>query len=226
MSKLSIILAALVLAACGLPASRAAGPRAADRDPVAAIGRVVCDEDGTRVLTPRLRAHRDGIHVMFINRSSADEFYMRGANNPGNNHGGPLRSPRHKDVSSHEPGVMWVACVKKGDHPPFYDFDERYGEFEIIDVHDLWVSWELDCSKTTEIKDRRITGAESQEDVFEWFRDQFDLPPGNFRRPGYPKTEWKGNPWVLVEDDRTIASVHPWRTNGVWTITFAATCTN
>lgn len=226
MRKMCGLLAASLLAGCGLPDTRAAAPRPNDPAPVAGIGRVVCEEEGARVLTPRIQPHRDGIHIIFMNRSGADEFFMRSADDPDNNHGGYLRSRKHKDVSSHEPGVMLVACFEGGDHPPYYEVDERYGELEIVDVDDLWVSWDLDCSQSTGIKDKRVAGAETQADVFEWFRDRFDLPSGDFRRPGYPKTEWKGNPWVLVEDGRTIANIHAWTVDGVWTITVGAACTN
>ncbi len=196
----------------------------AQPDPGVSTGRVVCDWDGTRVLTPRVRARRDGVHLIFINRSGADEFFMRGVDDPDNNHGGKLRSARQKDVSSHGPGRMWVACFEKEDPPGYYGRDPRYVEFEIVDPHALWVPWELECSDATTIENERVPSATTQEDVFDWFRKRFELPPGDFQRPGYPKTEWKGNPWVLVRDGRTIANMQAFKEDGVWTIPFGGAC--
>ena len=150
---------------------------------------------------------------------------MRAADDPDDNHGGYLRSKRQRDWAPHAPGVMWVGCFERGEYPPHYEYDERYAEFEIVDDHDLWISWELECSDRTRIEDKRLPDAETQQDVFDWFRARFDLPPGDFQQPGYPKTAYKGNPWVLHVDGRTIANIHPWREDGVWTITVGAACT-
>lgn len=217
---------AFLTAACGLPGSPAAERQSVGPPGLADLGRVVCDESGTHVLSPRIRAHRDGIHVEFINESDADEFYMRSSKDPGDNHGGFLRSRRQTDVSSHGPGEMLVACFKRGEEPSYAGDDESYGHFEIVDSHDLWVSWDLTCSPVRETTNEPVPEADTKADVFEWFRDRFDLPPGEFRQPGYPETEWKGDPWVLAEEGETIANIHPWETDGEWDITTGAACTS
>jgi hypothetical protein len=63
----------LLAAACGGVASQG-GARSPDRDraqpessPLPTVAHVVCAEDGTRVVTPKIEPQRDGAHVMFDN---------------------------------------------------------------------------------------------------------------------------------------------------------------
>lgn len=215
--------AALLLVACG--GARPIETTAASSTRAVSVLRVLCNENRTVVLTPQVRARPDGIHVVFVNRGGADEFFMRSDDFADENHGGRLRGRVAKDVSSHAPGDMRVACYERGEAPPYYGDDDRYAEFEIVDPDDLWIPWKVECPDPETLSDRRVEGANGVDDVARWLRDRYDLPPASARvRPGYPETGWKGNPWVLVHGGRTIAYFHAWKTRGGWTIVMADVC--
>ena len=220
----------VLLASCGVREPRGGGQqgiRPGGSEPVSGIARVVCQKDGTQVLTPRVRAHRDGIHVLFINRGGLDEFYMRNTNDPDENHGGFLRKRRQLDIASHPPGRMWVGCFEKGDYPQsYYGGDERYAEFEVVDPRDLWIPLGVTCDSQETLSEKRVEGAENIDDVEAWLRDKYDLPSESVRmRPGYPETQWKGNPWVLVKDDETVAYFSAFKDDTAWRITVGEVCT-
>lgn len=223
-------LGAIVLLAPGCGAMDASTVKASQEHapPAAAVLRVVCEETGTRVLSSKVRARRDGAHFLFINRASMDEYWMRmveGADS--GNHGGYLRKLRQRDVASHPPGRMWVACFEKGEHPPYYEHDPRYAEFEIIDPQNLWIPYEVACDHPESFERRPIKGVNSVDQAERWIRENYDIPADATRvRPGYPETAWKGNPWVLVHEGNTIVhfSVYKERPDGVWRVN-AEICT-
>ena len=188
--------------------------------------RVLCNERRIIVLTPRVRARDDGIHVSFINRGGTDEFFMRSDDFPDENHGGRLTGRITKDVSSHAPGRMRVACYERGDAPRYYSDDKRYAEFEIVDPHELWIPWKVACEDPKTVLNERIRGVHDADDVERWLRDRYELPPESTRtRPGYPKTMWKGDPWVLVYEGETIAYFHAFRNRAErWLIARAEVC--
>ena len=193
--------------------------------PPAAVLRVVCEQEGTRVLSSQVRARPDGIHVEFLNRAGMNGFYMRSTESE-ENHGGRLRGRIQKDVSSHAPGTMQVACHERGDHPDFYGDDARYAQFEIVDPDDLWIPWTVACDRPETLESERVEGARSAMDVERWLRDRFDVPAEAVRmRPGYPDTQWKGDPWVLRHEDETIVYFHAFQEAGAWRIESAEVCT-
>ena len=222
--------AALLLGACGV----AQPVETTSANSVGAVGalRVVCNEDRTVVLTPRVRARSDGIHVVFINRTGVDEFFMRSDDDPGDNHGGRLRDRITKDVSSHAPGRMRVACYERGDAPGYYSNDRRYAGFEIVDPHGLWIPFEVACQDPETIdgtepdgSEMIVPGAHGVDDVEQYLRERFDLPAEATRaRPGYPETGWKGNPFVLQHEGETIAYFHAFADDGKWRLAFAEVC--
>ena len=215
--------AALALVACGVAQPIETTPASS----TGAVGvlRVLCSEHRTVVLTPRVRVRSDGIHVVFVNRGGADEFFMRGDDNPDENHGGRLTERITKDVSSHAPGRMRVACYERGDAPRYYSDDERYAEFEIVDPYDLWIPWKVACADPETVRDRKVEGVRSVDDAERWLRERYDLPSDSTRvRPGYPDTQWKGNPWVLVHKGETIAYFHAFEEDGEWRIVQARVC--
>ena len=215
---------ALLAAACGAPDARTA-PLTNDSPPAPPrVLRVVCEENGTRVLSSEVRARRDGIHVRFLNRAGMHGFYMRSTESE-ENHGGRLRGRNQKDVSSHAPGPMQVACHERGDSPDYYGDDPRYAQFEIVDPDDLWVPWRVACEDPETLSGKRVEGARSVDDVERWLRALYDVPPTAVRvRPGYPETQWKGNPWVLRHEDETIVYFHAFREARAWRIAKADIC--
>ncbi len=228
----ALVATAAVLSACGSQAASSDVPNlpaASSHAPAtkaAAVGHIVCTRDGaTEMRTPRVRARRDGVHIAFHVRGDAFEFFMRGAEDPDNNHGGRLRGKLVRDVSSHGPGAMWVACVDRGEEPlPFYEDDPRYARFEIVDPNDLWVSPKPECDETQEVRDEKLRDAESIDEVEAWIRDRFGIDGGHRTRPGYPQTGWKLPTWVIVEDGTTLSYFVAAKDDGFWTVLIAEGC--
>ena len=227
MRTLSVaLLFAVIATGCGT--ARSQQPSAAEQ-PIPGVLRVICEEDRTRVVTPRVRTHPDGVHFMYVNRAGMDQLWMRSVESPDlENHGGFLRKERQRDVASHGPGRMWVACFDKGDHPPYYEHDARYAEFEIVDVAGLWIPWQVACDDPESLERKRVQDIRTADEAEQWLRDHYDIPDDAERvRPGYPKTAWKGDPWVLVHNDATIVNFHVFREQprkDVWRLT-AEICT-
>ena len=222
---------ALLLASCGDVPPVEISPASS----VEAVGvlRVVCNEHLTVVLTPRVRARTDGIHVVFINRAGTDEFYMRSDDDPDENHGGRLPERITKDVSSHAPGRMRVACYERSNSPAYDGDDPRFAEFEIVDPEGLWIPFKVACQDPETIDGTEpdgtemiVPGARSVDDVERYLRERFDLPREAVRaRPGYPETGWKGNPFVLRHKGETIAYFHAFVDDGKWRLALAEVCT-
>ena len=226
MHKLFGAIAAFLLGvSCGTPSSSPTSAPSPRPEGGARTGVVVCGRDGTEIRTQRVVARRDGVHVRFQNRSGAFEFYMRSADDPDDNHGGTLRGPSVKDVASHAPGPMWVACRHKGeDHLPFYEDDPRYARFEIVDPKGHWISLEPDCDAVETVSNERIEDAETFADVETWIRDRFDVEEGERVRPGYPETQWKGTPWVLRHEERTLVYFSAFEDDAGWVVARAEGC--
>lgn len=230
MGKISLLLCAVVaVAGCGTASSsqtRRQPSESVPRDPslIPSLAVVVCEEGGTRVMTPRVRPRRDGIHIRFVNPSGAKQFHMRAAEHPDDNHGGFLRGPTHLDVSSHGPGPMLVACLDRGERPDYYGRDDRYDELEVVDVNDLWIPFEVDCDDSARLRNRRVPDATSIENVADWLRERYGLQGTTRERPGYPLTQWKGDPWVLRDEGRTLASFNPTRDDRGWMISTGEVC--
>lgn len=220
-----LLLLVLMVPACATASSSPPRPVGSGSRPAASVGRVSCEVGGARVSTPTVRARRDGIHLEFRNPAGMDEFYMWAADDADDNHGGRLRAYRTKDVSSHAPGQMWVACMDRGEpHPPFNEDDSRYARFEIVDPRGLWVAWEPDCSDVEDVESRRVNDAGSLEDVERWVRERFDIEGGSRVRPGYPGTQWKGAPWVIVKERRTLAYFQAYEDDVGWIVQMARGC--
>ena len=205
MTKLYIPLCLLVAAAaCGSAVSSTA-PLA---DTGARLGRIVCTDDGgTKVHTPRIRARRDGVSILIDNRGDAPEiFFQQSGVNGG--HGGPIRGRTRRWVLPDAPGRWEVVCLEKGETFPYsMDGDPRVATYEIVDPEDFWVELDPEC-KPVEQADRWFSQGTPVEEIEAWVRDEFDLEAGERVRPGYPGTQWKGDPWVIADDDETFAAFH------------------
>lgn len=199
------ILIALVISAsaCGVPAAPTkVSPGAVSGRQGVAVGQVVCTPAGdTRVLTPLIRARRDGVHILIRNQGNAVEFNIRV---PGGMHGGPLRRRVTRSVASDPPGPAEIMCRDKGEEYPSFGDDARFVPFEIVDPDGLWVSLEPDCDPVIKAK-RWFARGTPTKTVEAWVRDRFDIDVGERMQPGYPRTGWKGIPWVIADDDTTFA---------------------
>lgn len=200
-------------------------PGAAPAKPGVAVGRVVCTADGdTKVLTPRIRAREEGVHLLIHNRGEAIEFFMRETDSE-SNHGGRLRNRVTRDVFTHAPGEIWILCLDRDERPPpWMGSDSRYGTFEIVDPDGLWVDYELECERTEEERRDNLYEADSVDELEAWVRERFDIHIGVRDTPGYPGTGWKLPNWVIVEGDRTLAYFMAAKDEGVWELMWAKGC--
>ena len=167
------------------------------------------------MLTPRIRARRDGVHILIQNRGHA-AMVETGPEGGDSSHGGRLRRGATRLGGPDGPGEMWVACLDRGEASPLVsDSKARYGTYEIVDPNGLWVSFDPDCDRVEEV-DRWFAQGTSVETIEAWVRDEFDLDEGDRMRPGYPETGWKGDPWVIADDDTTFAyfGAYPHRRGG------------
>jgi hypothetical protein len=210
----------LIASACAAPsASPSLGSLAAGtpEEPASTTMEVVCDHDATRVDPVRVMPAEGGVEVTFDNPAGADEYWVRAASSADDwNHGG--RVPERFTEWSDPPGRYLVMCHEKGDHPPYYEPDDRYAEFEVVDPYDLWVEPDAECDDAVFIDEERVEGATSQEDVEEWIRDRFDLHEEERRVGGYPWTLWKADAFALTRGDRTMAGWFAHPDSGGWIV--------
>lgn len=225
-----LIVACFLIAACGRPAtSPGANPGGSPQgQPIADVLRIVCESDGTRVETPRVRAFPDGVRAHFDNPAGAVEYWVRAVTTPDEgNHGGKVPQDQEQwGRWSDPPGEYFIGCYDKGETLPYYEPDTRYARYEVVDVDELWISWVPDCEHPEEIGSESLPEASSIEDVETWIRDRFDIHVGTRVRPGYPATQWKGNPWVIRDEDRTLVHFHAMEEDGTWILHRAEGCSS
>ena len=223
-----LLLCSVVFAACGTPVAatgRAPTLTSSPDAPAADVLRVVCDEGITRVETPLVRAFADGVHAHFENPGGAAEYWIRAVTTPDDgNHGGPIPDGDENWGWSDSPGDYYIGCYEKGDYPPYYEVDERYARYEVVDVDGLWISPTPECEHQEKVEGERLLGAASIDDVESWVRDRFNVEGGERVRPGYPQTRWKGDPWVIRHDGKTLASFHAMEQDGTWVVNRAEGC--
>lgn len=222
----ALISLAFAASACGEVASSRGTAGAMKEDRGVAVGHVVCTKDGgTKALTPRIRAREEGVHLLIHNRGEAIEFFMRETSSE-SNHGGRLRERITRDVFTHAPGEIWIACLDRDEAmPPWMGSDERYASFEIVDPDGLWVDYEPECERTEEERGDKLYKAKTVGELEAWVRDRFDIRTGVRDIPGYPGTGWKLPNWVIVEDDRTLAFFMAAKDKeGLWVLMGAEGC--
>jgi hypothetical protein len=108
-------------------------------EPIASpTAEVTCDGSATNVLTPRVAAQPDGVHIVVTNTSSVDlSLQIEGV-------GGD-----NADVGEHElvwplaPGPVRVRCL---DPTADAGSEGGYGSLEVVDPDGVYVSPELECS--------------------------------------------------------------------------------
>lgn len=224
-----LIAACFLIAACGNPVAPLGGSTVepAHKQPVADVLEITCSADGTRVHTPRVRAFPDGVHARFENPAGAAEYWTRAVSSPDDgNHGGEIPNGRQKRSWSDAPGEHLIVCYQKDESPPYYEPDDRYARYEVVDIDGLWTPWDTDCEHPQTADKQRIPEARSIEDVEAWVRDRFDINVGERVRPGYPETQWKGNPWVIRHEGRTLVNFHAMKDDGTWVLHRAEGCSS
>ena len=207
--------------------TRPVAPPLSDAPTVATI---VCDKNGTRALTSRVRPQPDGVHITIYNRSRARSFYMRAFENPDDNHGGPLDHGENRVVASFPPGDMLVGCFSGSRGPySYYKTDlKEYVRVTIVDPHGLWRPSDLACAEPINagvVRDGRATGdlVASDDEVERLARSVPGIRPTDvLQRPGYPETPYHAEPRDVIRDGRAVASLDVFQEFGSWKIAVRA----
>jgi hypothetical protein len=102
--------------------------------------RLVCSPGGTRILTPRVEAHPDGVHYVIDNRFEAAAGYSVEYPEGG---GGGDSAPRGESehIGDFPPGKIRIGCEER----PVDGTDVDYGALEVVDPEDVYKSVELEC---------------------------------------------------------------------------------
>jgi hypothetical protein len=131
-----VIVVTLALGACGDPEAE---PGAASPPPPASPDRleIVCREDGsTELVTDRVRAQADGVHVQVDNR--AGEFVSI------NGVGLDFKKGVSEQTARAAPGELKVACWPGSMHE---EPEPERQPVEIVDPDGHWVAAELECPR-------------------------------------------------------------------------------
>ena len=194
-----VLLAALpALAACGAAATTPAERRA----PVA-TAEIVCVSHGTRIVTPAVRPHRDGVHLRILNRTRRDlSVLVEQADGAGSGTDAPVgvRSwawPLH-------PGRIGVACFSKEQDPSAV----RRVSFQVVDPAELWRSTALGCPRRVGVNADYAAGATGSHDLVAGARAALGSrlrPTDAVEVAGYPR---QAQPVVrVVRSGKTVATV-------------------
>ncbi len=81
------------------------------RDKVPESARVVCDGDGAHVLTPKVEARADGVHISLDNRLGGDADFS--VDHPGGGMGWSVPTGDSERVANVPPGTVRVDCYKR-----------------------------------------------------------------------------------------------------------------
>jgi hypothetical protein len=222
--RLAIACLCLVgLVAVGVLWSTVADQRAKENRHVPNTARVTCEEGKTTVSDPRVRAQPDGVHVLIDNPVGAATFYMRDANDPGLNQGGDLRRGMVTAVrATFAPGRVLIGCFQRGREAPFNETEvAEFVSLTVLDPQRLWTSYELECGAGREARNIRTGLLPEATPSYESLA--YQSVPGlqlgdRLIRPGYPLTEWRGEPRIVVRDSQAIASLGFFQQNGTWVV--------
>jgi hypothetical protein len=184
----------------------------ADRSPAAGpsppgVATIVCDETGTTVETPSVRAQPDGVHVVVDNRTGVDPgFSARFADGRGLGDNAPPGTSEH--VLDAPPGTLEIGCYT-GEHG---SGEPDLRALEVVDVDGLYRSIELDCESMSSGVSDYAPGAEGEAgDPVDLARAAFEGATGGLEpddvveRAGYP--EWDEPIVRLVRAGAVVATV-------------------
>jgi hypothetical protein len=131
----SVVLVAGVASACGASGAGGGGqqqPSTAWSSDLPHVAEIVCDQDGTHLLTPVVQPQRDGLHVRIDNRSGRDLGFAHRL-------GGEDADPGVTEhVLTYAPGAEHMRCVEPNRQDRAADVALR-----IEDPLGLWVDTDL-----------------------------------------------------------------------------------
>ena len=218
---LPLLLAAVVLlGGCGAMGSERAEEPAGEGETAGAAGipetaRIVCGPEGTRVLTPRVRARPDGVHLVIDNRFDAEAGYAFKHPEGEMGDGAPRGESSH--VWDPPPGEIRVGCEK----PPVDGIGTDYATLKVVAGDSGYKPIELECQGGMAVAGgaQYAPGARGVKgDLVGQARSQFSekiREDDVVELAGYP--ELRDERIVrVVRDGRVIATVHFLGEPGDW----------
>ena len=169
----------------------------------------------TDVVQPTAR----GIHLRIAPPEGNIEFFLRRADEPGDNQGGRLVGEGPNEIyHTSGPGDFLVVCHPKGEYPDYAETQgQGYAAFEVVDPFGLWVEPSLDCEterggvfkvENTERKTTPRSVVPRKPTVMLRENVYGILETDQIIRPGYPKTQFHGEPRIVMRDAEGIAVVN------------------
>jgi hypothetical protein len=218
--RLAVALAlclSVAAAACGRAGSGPADdglPRSERGE--AAVARIVCDRDGTRVLTPKVEAQPDGVHFVIDNRLKADTGYsVEFPDGGGMGENAPKGKSEH--VEPFPPGKVRIGCYESRE-----DLDLDYGTLKISEGESGYKSTKLECPSGMAVGGEDgvyARGAKGEKgDPVELVRRRFseEIESGDVVEvASYPKSREQRTVRV-VREGRVVAVVEYFRESGGW----------
>jgi hypothetical protein len=191
----------------------------ADRSPAAGpsppgVATIVCDETGTTIETPSVRAQPDGVHVVVDNRTGVDPgFSARFADGRGHGDNAPPGTSEH--VLDAPPGTLEIGCYA-GEHG---SGEPDLRALEVVDVDGFYRSTALDCESSSGGVIDYVPGAEGEVgDPVDLARVVFEESTGRLEpddvveRAGYP--EWDEPIVRLVREGEVVATIRYFEADG------------
>jgi hypothetical protein len=155
--------------------------------------------------TPVVRAHADGVRVVFENPGAAWGFEFHPVSFE---YGQGMGDKLPEDVSTSTwtipPGEVIVACVPNA-RSSYFDPDATSATLTVVDPGALFVSWNLPCGFGDQFR-FKISAAD--DDPAEVFR----LVPGvqvfdELRKPGYPESPLHWPTFMVFRDGQAVARI-------------------
>jgi len=228
MPSRSIVMPALLIILVGCASSRAdlAQRRAdlntsrsmnvAEEEP-AEFAHIACESDTVRLDTPVVRAHAEGVRVVFENPGGAWGFelhptsfgYFQGM-------GDKLPEGIAEQTWTIPPGEVIVACVPSA-RSRYYDPDVKSATFTVVDPVGLFVSLTLECGFGSQFR-FKIAAADDT-GPSEVFRQVPGVQVSDeLRKPGYPESPQHWPTFMVFRDDVAIARIGGPFLEGEWNL--------
>ena len=181
-----------------------------DRNKVFDVARIVCDGDGAHVLTPKVEAQPDGVHLVLDNRLSGNADYS--ISHPGGGEGWNVPAGESERVANVPPETARIDCYRRSWRGNTGEAD--HGALKIVAGDSGYKSTKLDCPRAKPGgRMQPYSEAEMREqkgDLVEIFRRGLS---GSLREgdvveiAGYPESRDERTMRV-VRDGKVVATAH------------------
>lgn len=130
--------AAVLVCGCGPPPSDTSQSPPDERK-VPKTAKIICERSGTRVLTPKVEARPDGVHLVIDNRLKGDYgFSVQSPEGGGGGYNAPRGGSKH--VLDDAPGEVRIGCYES-----LRDTEPGYGTLQILEGDSGYKPVELEC---------------------------------------------------------------------------------